>query len=102
MTDEQTAAPNQRELAAVRGFIAAHGEQVRAVVENIGKAGARVVLVGEDGALGDVVVRGGVEAAEALVAASGLESGSWDGPTVAAVQIGSAHRRAMAGPRAGR
>ncbi|GAB3880115.1 hypothetical protein GCM10029964_033780 [Kibdelosporangium lantanae] len=42
----------------------------------MGQAGARVVLVGEDGAMGDVLVAS-TDAAEALVAAvDGLEPGS--------------------------
>lgn len=98
----EAARPSERELAAVRGFVAAHGKQVRAVVEHIGNAGARVVLVGEDGAMGDVVVHGGVPVAEALVAATEVESATWDSSTVAATKIGSKHRRAMAGPRARR
>jgi hypothetical protein len=66
------------------------------VVENIGRAGARVVLVGADGALGDVIVAG-PEAGEALVAAvEDLELAQWDGETVRAVKIGAGHRRKMA------
>lgn len=95
-------APTERELAAARGFLAAHGKRVRAVVEHLGNAGARVVLVGADGMLGDVVVRGGVQAGEALVGAIGAEAASWDSETVAATKIGSEHRRSMAGPRARR
>lgn len=94
--------PDQRALSSIRDFVSQHGEPTRTVVERLGGAGARVVLVGADGAMGDVLVRDGVEAAEALVGAAGLEAGEWDSETVAATRIGPAHRRAMAGPRAKR
>ena len=57
----------ESQAAAARKFVKAHGPS-RAVVENIGRAGARVVLVGADGALGDVVVPS-PESGEALVEA---------------------------------
>ncbi|MEU6261693.1 hypothetical protein [Saccharopolyspora shandongensis] len=99
---EQTAAPSPKAIAAAKAFVAAHGGSARAVVENLGQAGARVVLVGEDGLLGDVMVPD-VAAGEALVeAVDGLSPHEWDGETVAALKIGPAHRRKMAGPRARR
>lgn len=98
--DEKTGVVPARALRSAKEFVAAHGEPVRAVVENIGQAGARVVLVGADGLLGDVIVPG-VAAGEALVAQlPDTEAAEWDRETVAAVKIGAAHRRKMAGPRA--
>lgn len=83
-------------MKAARGFVREHGPS-KAVVEPIGQAGVRVVLVGEDGAMGDVLVPS-TEAAEALIASvDGLEAGSWDADTVNAARIGAAHRRRMAG-----
>jgi hypothetical protein len=97
---EETIAPTGRQLASAREFVAAHGKSAKAVVENVGLAGARVVLVGADGALGDIFVPA-VATGEALVAAvDGLEPAQWDPSTVNAVQIGAAHRRKMAGPLA--
>jgi hypothetical protein len=85
-------------MNAARGFVRKHGPS-KAVVEPMGQAGARVVLVGEDGAMGDVLVAS-TEAAEALVAAvDGLEPGEWDAGTVNATRIGAAHRNKMAGRR---
>ncbi|MEJ2854545.1 MULTISPECIES: hypothetical protein [unclassified Saccharothrix] len=79
-------------------FVAEHGKPARAVVQNIGRAGARVVLVGDDGAMGDVVLPD-VAAAEALVSAvTDLEQHDWDRETTAATRIGPAHRRKMASP----
>lgn len=96
-TEEKTPAPTGRQLAAARKFVKAHGKPSRAVVENIGRAGARVVLVGADGALGDVVVPVAATG-EALVAAvDDLELSEWDSETVRAAKIGAAHRQKMAG-----
>ncbi|MBK1788201.1 hypothetical protein [Prauserella cavernicola] len=99
---EAPAAPTSRQLAAARAFVAQHGKPSKGVVERIGRAGARVVLVGADGALGDVVVPS-PETGEALVeAVEDLESATWDSATVNATAIGAEHRRRMAGPRARR
>lgn len=102
-TSEQTSVrPAKAHLAAARAFVGRHGGPTRAVVERIGRAGARVVLIGQDGALGDVVVPD-VETGNALVEAVGdLEHAEWDADTVGAAVIGPEHRRRMAGPRARR
>lgn len=94
---EETVPPAGAQLAAARKFVKAHGKPSRAVVENIGRAGARVVLVGADGALGDVVVPS-VATGEALIeAVEDLEAASWDAETVKQTKIGPEHRRKMAG-----
>lgn len=82
-------------LSAAKNFVAEHGKPSKAVVEYLGRAGARVVLVGADGALGDVVVPS-VSAGEALVeAVEDLEPAEWDAETVNATKISSEHRRKM-------
>ncbi|MCK2242624.1 MULTISPECIES: hypothetical protein [unclassified Crossiella] len=92
--------PSKAAVAAATAFVAAHGKSARAVVENIGRAGVRVVLVGDDGALGDVIVPD-MATGEALVAkVEGLDGHDWDRETIAATKIGPAHRKKMAGPRA--
>ena len=97
---EQTPGPPPKAVARAKAFALAHGGSARAVVENIGQAGARLVLVGEDGALGDVLVAD-VAAGHAVVeAVEQLTAAEWDGETTAALRIGPAHRRKMAGPRA--
>ncbi|RZQ65696.1 hypothetical protein [Amycolatopsis suaedae] len=94
---EDTPAPTARQLAAARRFVEQHGTPAKAVVERIGRGGARVVLVGHDGALGDVVVPA-PETGDALVAAvADLEPSEWDSELVNATAIGAAHRRRMAG-----
>ena len=80
-------------------FVKAHGKPgtaVRAVVEPIGRSGARIVLVGADGAMGDVMAKDVETATNAVEAATGVEQAEWDRETTAANQIGFAHRRKMA------
>jgi hypothetical protein len=94
--------PDKSQLAAARRFAAEHGKPTRAVVENVGRGVARVVLIGGDGAMGDIVVPS-PSAGEALVeAVDELRAARWDAETVGATVIGPAHRRKMAGPRARR
>lgn len=94
---EKTQAPTAKQLAAARKFVAEHGKPVKGVVENIGRAGARVVLVGADGALGDVIVPGPATGEALLEAVEDLEPAQWDAATVGAVKIGAGHRHRMAG-----
>lgn len=90
----------KRAVSAATAFAKAHGGSARAVVENMGQAGTRIVLVGEDGMLGDVVVAN-VATAEAVVeAVETLTAAEWDAETTSALKIGAEHRRRMAGPRA--
>ncbi|MEU7481657.1 hypothetical protein AB0A63_37170 [Lentzea sp. NPDC042327] len=80
-------------------FVKAHGkpdQAVRAVVEPIGRAGARIVLVGADGAMGDVMTEDVESATAAVEAAPGVEPAEWDRETTAATKIGAEHRRKMA------
>lgn len=87
-------------MASARSFVASHGESAKAVVENLGRAGARVVLIGQDGALGDVMVADVATGDSVVEAVDGLESAQWDSETAAALTIGPEHRKRMAGPRA--
>ncbi|ASR36846.1 hypothetical protein BAY61_19700 [Prauserella marina] len=100
--DSTDTAPSRAQLAAARAFVAEHGKPSRAVVERIGRAGARVVLVGADGALGDVVVPSEETGAALVEAVDDLEAATWDADTVNSTSIGAAHRRKMAGPLAKR
>jgi hypothetical protein len=98
LMSEQTRIPG-RAVASAKAFVAAHGRPTRAVVERIGRAGARVVLVGNDGAMGDIVVSD-VAVGEALRdAVAGVHAAEWDRDTIAATKIGPRHRRRMATPR---
>ncbi|MGH3435300.1 MAG: hypothetical protein ACRDRN_02410 [Sciscionella sp.] len=102
MADERTACeqrPSKWVLAQARAFAGKHGTPTRAVVENIGRGKARVVLVGADGALGDVVVATVAVGEQLAVATPELELSTWDGDTTAALLIGAAHRKNMAASR---
>lgn len=97
MSDEskEQPKPSRRQVASARGFVRTHGKPSRAVVEPIGRRGARVVLVGADGAMGDVLVES-VEVGEALVTTvEDLQKADWDAEIVNAAVIGPAHRRKM-------
>ncbi|OXM64936.1 MULTISPECIES: hypothetical protein [Amycolatopsis] len=98
MAEETEApAPTAKQLTTARRFVAEHGKPAKAVVENIGRAGARVVLVGHDGAMGDIVVPA-VETGQKLVdAVEDLEPAEWDAETTNSTRIGPGHRRRMAG-----
>ena len=94
-TKTPTAPP--KAVKSATAFVAKHGKGSRAVVEPLGRAGARVVLVGADGAMGDLVLPD-VPTAEALVEhITDLDAAEWDRETTASLKIGPAHRRKMAG-----
>lgn len=99
-TENNPAEPTKAQLSAARAFAAEHGTPTRAVVERIGSMGARVVLVGADGAMGDVVVPSPETGAALVEAIDDVEAAEWDSDTVNSTAIGAEHRRKMAGPRA--
>ena len=85
-------------MSSAKAFVAAHGRPTRAVVEPVGRAGARLVLVGNDGAMGDIMVPD-VATGEAVISAAGARAAEWDRETTAATKIGPRHRRRMAAPK---
>jgi hypothetical protein len=102
VADEKTVKVPPLAVKAAAKFVADHGKHSKAVVERVGRAGARIVLIGTDGAMGDVVVPD-LAVGEAVVAeVADLELSEWDRETTSLVRIGPAHRRKMAGPRARR
>jgi len=65
-------------VTALRSFVAEHGGSGTAVVEHLGRSGARVVVVAADGTWGDQVVPG-VEAGRAACEAAGVPvADGWD------------------------
>jgi len=84
-------------VKAAAAFVARHGKPARAVVENIGRKGARVVLVGHDGAMGDVLVPSPALGERLIEKVRDLEAAEWDRETVEAAKIGHAHRVKMGG-----
>lgn len=99
-TEQKTSAPSKQALASVTSFVREHGGSARAVVENLGQAGVRVILVGGDGKLGEVLVPTAEVAAALIAEVDGVTAGEWDAETTGALKIGAVHRRRMAGPRA--
>lgn len=93
---ERAQEPSARQVEAARKFVGAHGKPSKAIVENLGRAGARVVLVGADGAMGDVLVAGPAAGSALVEAIADLEPATWDTETVAGAVIGPEHRRRMA------
>lgn len=99
-TEGKTSAPARKAVETARGFVKEHGGSARAVVENIGQAGTRVVLIGEDGAFGDLVVNGVEQGQELIEQVDGLTGSEWDTETTGQLRISAEHRKRMAGPRA--
>ena len=85
-------------MKAARDFVRKHGPS-KAVVQEIGQMGVRVVLVGGDGAMGDVLVDSRAAAEGMIASVDGLDAATWDAGTVNATKIGTAHRQRMAGRR---
>ena len=84
-------------MKAVRDFLSAHGGSGHAVLQNIGRAGVRITLIGKDGILGDEVVRD-LPAAKAVVAeVDGLAESEWTRELVSSATPAPGHARKMAG-----
>lgn len=66
------------------------------MVEDLGRAGARVVLIGADGGLGDLVVSSRAQGESLIASLEELDPATWDPATVNSVKIGPLHRRRMA------
>ncbi|MEV6707303.1 hypothetical protein [Micromonospora wenchangensis] len=78
LTAEQTAgAAPTRLVTGIRSFAAAHGG-AKAVIEYVGKRGARIVLVGTDGAWGDQFAEDTVTAREACAQAGVAVENAWE------------------------
>ncbi len=101
MSETATAAPAQPSSAVVDSvgkFVAAHGGSATAVLQQIGRAGVRITLVGADGVLGDRVVADLASAKAVVAAVDGLaETEHWDRDLSAAVNPAKGHWARMAG-----
>jgi hypothetical protein len=81
----------------LRSFVAAHGGAGQAVVEAIGRAGVRIVVVGADGAYCDAIAPS-VESAREICEKAGVAvAEGWTRELTASVTPGPADRRRMAG-----
>ncbi|MFI9641553.1 hypothetical protein ACIG87_16050 [Micromonospora sp. NPDC051925] len=78
LTAEQTAGQASNGLVSgIRSFAAGHGG-AKAVIEYVGKRGARIVLVGADGAWGDQFAEDTVTAREACAQAGVTVENAWE------------------------
>ncbi len=65
-------------VSALKRFAAAHGGTATAVVEHLGRPGARIVLVGSDGTWGDQVVESVATGRAACQAAGVPAAEAWE------------------------
>lgn len=79
----------------LRRFQHERGESV-AVVDHLGRSGARIVAIGPDGRFGDAVVES-VAAAQEVCRRAGVQLKSWDLETSGMVAVSAADREKMAG-----
>lgn len=80
----------------LRAFTSANGGSGTAVVSYLGRRGARIVVVSQDGPFTDAVV-GGMEEAAAACEAAGIPVGTWDRELTGKVTISPADRLRMCG-----
>lgn len=98
-----TAAPAPEKLSgalvdSVKGFVAEHGGSATAVLQQIGRVGVRVTLVGADGVLGDRVVADMATAKHLVETIEGLaEADEWDRELTSIVTPERGHWAKMAG-----
>jgi hypothetical protein len=100
MTEKREARRVGRLAREIRGFAGKHGG-VDASVEYLGQRGARIVLVGRDGAWGDLVAPTYGAAQAAAEAADVTVQDAFDGEMAARVRTGRYEWRRMAGIQIG-
>ncbi len=85
------------QVVRLRDFLAAHDGKGVAVISYIGRVGARIVVIAEDGAYGDAVASG-VEAAAKICSQAGIAvADGWTRELSAKIQPTAEDRRRMAG-----
>jgi hypothetical protein len=89
------AAPPGGLVAGIEAFAAAHGG-AKAVIEYVGRRGARIVLVGDDGAWGDQVAPGTDVARQACETAGVPVENSWERELMAQIRPSHDLWRSMA------
>lgn len=77
LTAEQTASTPNGLVAGIKAFAAGHGG-AKAVIEYVGKRGARIVLVGEDGTWADQFAEGTDVARQACATAGVAVENEWE------------------------
>jgi shikimate 5-dehydrogenase len=81
-------------VARLRRFVAGHAGVSVAVVEHLGRAGARIVVIAESGEFGDVLASS-PQAAQDICARGGLEVREWDRELTALISPTPADRVTM-------
>lgn len=76
-TESPVVEPSEGLVAGIRSFATVHGG-ARAVIEYVGKRGARIVLVGEDGTWADQFAEGTDVARAACVTAGVSVENEWE------------------------
>jgi hypothetical protein len=95
--DGELTAADAAKVGELRRFVEQHGGSGTAVISYLGRVGARIVVVGADGAFGDAVVSG-VEAGAKVCERAGIPvAGEWDRELSAALRPSAEDRRRMAG-----
>lgn len=88
---------DQAQVKRLRDFVAGHGGAGTAVVSYLGRVGARIVVVAEDGAFGDAVATG-VEAGNTICERAGIPvADGWNRELSAKISPSAEDRKRMAG-----
>ena len=85
------------QVARLAEFVAGHGGSGTAVVNYLGRVGARIVVIADDGAFGDAIASG-MAAANQICAAAGIPvADGWNRDLSAKIRPSPEDRRRMAG-----
>ncbi|CCQ16561.1 putative uncharacterized protein [Rhodococcus sp. AW25M09] len=84
-------------LAAVKSFLADHGNSANVVIQPVGRCGTRLTMVGADGVLGDQVVASHAVARAIVDGLDELTEAEWDRELVSSVNPARGHYEKMAG-----
>lgn len=84
-------------LAAVKSFLADHGNSASAVIQPVGRTSTRLTLVGADGVLGDQVVASTAVARAIVDRFDELTEAEWDRELISVVDPAPGHYEKMAG-----
>jgi len=93
----ELSASDAASVKRLREFVAGHTGTGTAVINYLGRPGARIVVVADDGAFGDAVVSGVAAAAEVCRQAGIPVADDWDRELSAKIAPSPADRRRMAG-----
>ena len=81
-------------VGRLREFAGAHGGDVVAVVEHLGRVGARIIVIAPDGQFGDALVSS-TQAAGQVCQRAGIDVRDWDRELTARVTPTPADRQQM-------